>query len=488
MGGNKKKRRKREEERGSIHPKNKYAEKPPNFGVLASLYPSFHPFVRLHPHPTIDWTDFNATRQLTRVLLHHDHALNWWIPDGQLCPTVPNRSNYIHWLHHLLSSDIIPNTISTAGKVRGFDIGTGANCIYPLLAASLFGWTFVGSDVTDVAIEWAERNVNSNPHISELIEIRKVQTNANAPCVEGLHDEESVHGEKIDLCSSVDTEVVPLPSLPLDLHACENKSKSYHGPPILVGVVRDDEKFDFCMCNPPFFESLEEAGLNPKTSCGGTFEEMVCAGGERAFITRIIEDSTELKHQFRWFTSMIGRKSNLKCLVSKLWEVGVSIVKTTEFVQGRTSRWGLAWSFFPPVQKSSISLPEKKNMSFMLEGLQREHGAFNVLEAVKSYFSLHSLSCTLNTSSFTVDVAASKDDCDSILNELPIARETSSGSSLNFSFDRLCFRISVFQQIPGTLLVKGSLQDKNSPLSGAFSVIFQKLEEALRNQFCTKSV
>jgi 23S rRNA (adenine1618-N6)-methyltransferase len=54
------------------------------------------------------------------------------------------------------------------------------------------------------------------------------------------------------------------------------------------------------MCNPPFFESLEEGGLNPKTSCGGTSEEMVCSGGEKAFITRIIEDSTALKQSFRY--------------------------------------------------------------------------------------------------------------------------------------------------------------------------------------------
>ncbi|RDX62519.1 U6 small nuclear RNA (adenine-(43)-N(6))-methyltransferase, partial [Mucuna pruriens] len=487
MGGSKKRKRKRkrdEEERVTV-----YSEKPPDFGLLASLYPSFQPFVQFsggHARPTIDWTDFNATRELTRVLLHHRHALDWWIPDGHLCPTVPNRCNYIHWLQHLLSSNIIPNSDA---KFRGFDIGTGASCIYPLLAASLHGWTFVGSDVTDVAIEWAERNVNSNPHISQLIEIRKVQGNANAPCVEV---EVSGNSDEITLSRSTDTEVA---SLPLDLLAGENKN--YQGPPILVGVVRDDEKFDFCMCNPPFFESLEEAGLNPKTSCGGTSHEMVCPGGEKAFITRIIEDSTQLKQHFRWFTSMVGRKSNLKYLVSKLWEVGVAIVKTTEFVQGRTSRWGLAWSFLPPAQNSSISLPNKKNTSFTLEGLQGQHGAINVLEAVKSYFSLHGLSCTLNTSSFTVDVAASKDDCDSILrNELPIINksidcqpttETSNGLSVNLSLERLCFRISVFQQIPGTLLVKGSLQDKNSPLSGAFSVIFQKLEEALRNKFCTKS-
>ncbi|KAG5024934.1 hypothetical protein AAZX31_08G085100 [Glycine max] len=490
MGGSKKRKRKRNEEQrgGTVYSER---ENPPDFALLASLYPEFHPFVQfLHSHsrPTIDWTDFNATRQLTRVLLHHRHALNWWIPDGNLCPTVPNRCNYIHWLQHLLSSDIIPNTISSDGKFRGFDIGTGASCIYPLLGASLHGWSFVGSDVTNVAIEWAERNVNSNPHISQLIEIRKVQDNASDPCVEV---EESVNGDNIALCGSTDVEVAPLP---LDLHACENRN--YHGPPILVGVVRDDEKFDFCMCNPPFFESLEEAGLNPKTSCGGTSQEMVCPGGERAFITRIIEDSTQLKDQFRWFTSMVGKKSNLKYLTSKLWEVGVAVVKTTEFVQGRTCRWGLAWSFLTPLQKTPVSLPDKKNTSFMLEGLQRQYAAINVLEAVNSYFSSHGLSCTLNTSSFTVDVAAAKDDCDLILrNGLPIinksidcqpTREASSGSSLNLSSERLCFCISVFQQIPGTLLVKGSLQDRNSTLSGAFSMIFQKLEEALRDKFCTK--
>ncbi|XP_019460068.1 PREDICTED: methyltransferase-like protein 16 homolog [Lupinus angustifolius] len=495
MGGNKKRKRKEE-----VKVKCKYSENSPDFTHLASLYPSFQPFLHYssrHNYHTIDWTDFNATRELTRVLLLHHHSLNWWIPDGQLCPTVPNRSNYIYWVADLLSSDIIPNTISAGGKVRGFDIGTGANCIYPLLGAALMGWSFVGSDVTDVAIEWAEKNVNNNPHFSEMIEIRKVESNGSTSCVQGLHYEEPVHsGTEINLCESINTEVAPLPSLPLDSHIQENKN--YRGPPILLGVVRDDEKFDFCMCNPPFFESLEEAGLNPKTSCGGTSKEMVCPGGEKAFITRIIEDSTELKHQFRWFTSMIGRKTNLKYLTSKLWEVGVTIVKTTEFVQGRTSRWGLAWSFWPPIQKSSIFLPEKKsNISFLLEDLPSQHGAFNVLEAIKSYFSLYGLSCTLNTSSFTVDVVASKDYCDSIMtNELPVINksincqpsgETSNGSILNSSADRLGLRISVFQQSRRTLLVKGSLQDRNSPLSGAFSVIFQKLEEALRSKFCTKS-
>ncbi|KAJ6896858.1 Ribosomal RNA large subunit methyltransferase F-like [Populus alba x Populus x berolinensis] len=148
------------------HPpkKKKYSDNPPDFVLLASLYPSFKDFVfySRDGRPRIDWTNFNSTRELTRVLLLHDNGLNWWIPNGQLCPTVPNRSNYVHWIEDLLSSDIIPNNNSNGDIVRGFDIGTGANDIYPLLGASLLGWTVVGSDVTAVALEWAERNVKSN--------------------------------------------------------------------------------------------------------------------------------------------------------------------------------------------------------------------------------------------------------------------------------------------------------------------------------------
>lgn len=65
---------------------------------------------------------------------------------------------------------------------------------------------------------------------------------------------------------------------------------------------------------------------------------------------------------------MIGRKLNLNILVSELWNVGATIVKTTEFVQGRTSRWGLAWSFLPASRKMISSHKiEGNNLSFMLE-------------------------------------------------------------------------------------------------------------------------
>ena len=78
--GSKKRKRGCGGERRSIHPRNRYADNPPDFSLLASLYPSFSSFVHYSPdgRPSIDWTDFNATRELTRTLLLHDYSLNWY--------------------------------------------------------------------------------------------------------------------------------------------------------------------------------------------------------------------------------------------------------------------------------------------------------------------------------------------------------------------------------------------------------------------------
>ncbi|CAN0845984.1 RNA N6-adenosine-methyltransferase mettl16, partial [Linum grandiflorum] len=401
-----KKNKRKRPERPTIHPRNKYADSPPDFARLASLYPSFQPFVfySRNGYPSIDWTDFNATRELTKVLLLHDHGINWWIPDGQLCPTVPNRSNYIHWIEDLLSSEIIPKNRTDGDVVRGFDIGTGANCIYPLLGASLLGWSFVGSDITDVALEWAERNVRNNPRVAELIEIRKVPVCGSETSAKVLADAQSVDDGSIEDVGRPpdDTEAKLQPSTSLE--SPDVSDSLYCGPPILLGIVKEGEKFDFCMCNPPFFESIEEAGLNPKTACGGTFEEMVCHGGEQAFVTRMIEDSVVLKDSFRWYTSMLGRKINLKFLTSKLRQVGATVVKTTEFVQGQTCRWGLAWSFLPPARKiMSVPTVVRTNISFMLERVQRQFSAIHVLQSVESLFQTSSASCKLNAASFTCD-------------------------------------------------------------------------------------
>lgn len=367
--------------------------------------------------------------------------------------------------------------------MRGFDIGTGANCIYPLLGASLLGWSFVGSDVTDVALEWARKNVESNPDLSELIEIR------NANVLSRNDDGVPSSAETVEEADNVLTDLAKVESFSSDL-----KEDSGHEPRVLVGVVREGESFDFCMCNPPFFESIEESGLNPKTSCGGTTAEMVYSGGERSFITRIIEDSVVLKHSFRWFTSMVGRKANLKFLMSKLREVEVSIVKTTEFVQGKTARWGIAWSFVPPNKKLiTMNAPIKNHHSFMLQGLQRQFGAFQVLKSVESFFLARGASCKSDLTLFHVNITLSSEQTNKLLkdksDDFDVRESCSTSNSsdnLQKPFEELSFRVSVFEQIPGTLLLKGSLPNKETSLSGLFSSFLAQLEEDLKKEFLAK--
>jgi 23S rRNA (adenine1618-N6)-methyltransferase len=81
MGGGRKRRRRDGSEAPAIHPRNRYAAAAPDFASLASLYPSFAPFVSVSRggRASIDFTDFAATRELTRVLLLHDHGVNWLV-------------------------------------------------------------------------------------------------------------------------------------------------------------------------------------------------------------------------------------------------------------------------------------------------------------------------------------------------------------------------------------------------------------------------
>jgi len=69
-----------------------------------------------------------------------------------------------------------------------------------------------------------------------------------------------------------------------------------------------DHKFDFVMCNPPFFDSMDEADTNPSSCCKGSTSEMVFPGGEVAFIGSMIQESLTMRGRIGWFTSMIGSR------------------------------------------------------------------------------------------------------------------------------------------------------------------------------------
>ena len=86
--------------------------------------------------------------------------------------SLTSRTNYIHWLQDLLA--LFPGREAEAGgrAVRGFDIGTGASLIYPLLGAAIAGWEWVASDAAAEALAWAEKNRRSNPQHAARIRLR----------------------------------------------------------------------------------------------------------------------------------------------------------------------------------------------------------------------------------------------------------------------------------------------------------------------------
>ncbi|MCV5737882.1 RlmF-related methyltransferase, partial [Escherichia coli] len=81
-----------------------------------------------------------------KALLTAYYDIDFWdIPEHYLCPPIPGRADYIHRVAELLDGEV-------KGKyrhqnVRALDVGVGANCIYPIVGVTQYGWHYTGSDV-----------------------------------------------------------------------------------------------------------------------------------------------------------------------------------------------------------------------------------------------------------------------------------------------------------------------------------------------------
>lgn len=104
----------------------------------------------------------HALRALTCTLLKKDFHLDVEIPLDKLIPTVPLRLNYILWIEDLLSIS------KGEGEIRGIDIGCGASCVYPLMAAKKYGWKMIATEIDDASLEYARGNVHRN-NLGDLI-------------------------------------------------------------------------------------------------------------------------------------------------------------------------------------------------------------------------------------------------------------------------------------------------------------------------------
>jgi 23S rRNA (adenine1618-N6)-methyltransferase len=279
-----------------MHPENKYFENPPDFKLLAEKYPEFNKYVFQNKYGSysINWKDKNASKELTRTLLLEDFNLNYWdIPDGYLIPSITSRCNYIHWIKDLLELEEFQ--LNEKDKIIGLDIGTGANCIYPLLGHQIYNWEFKATDINEESLKIAEKNIEEN-NLKDFIK----------------------------LCYQPDHKM------------------------ILHNIIQENDFFFFTMCNPPYFSLEEEIKHdNPNTACEYNSKEVYCEGGEYQFINQMIEESENFKYNVLWFTTLIGKKITLDKILKILSiKENVKIIKKTTFYQGKLARWGLAWTYF----------------------------------------------------------------------------------------------------------------------------------------------
>ncbi len=313
--------------------------------------------------------DFDFNLALSRAILDIHFRLQLPnMPRGYLCPPIPNRFNYVLWIKELLK-ELKSRTYfqeSTNLVHRGADLGVGVSCIYPLLLSiNQFtdgrAWRFFGTDIDPCSVQCAQENVNANdlqdviqlaivsPRSSTLKSVPacfdKVSVNQTT-CPTTIHDDDDVSGT-VDLST-------PLKS------AMTAAMKIYDDE-------ENDEKearvmFDFCMSNPPFYSNPNEASV-PRSGDGRartdmTFHESVYPGGELGFALDLLRDSVRFRNRITWYTLMLSKKSNLIVFEKELAKAGLhrGSVRTTEFVQGKMMRWGVAWTLLTP----SIRSPGKE--------------------------------------------------------------------------------------------------------------------------------
>lgn len=294
-------------EKSGLHPRNPHRFRYDFKALIASCL-DLEKFVSVNKFgdESIDFANPDAVKTLNRAILKHFYKISLWdIPRNYLCPPIPGRADYIHYIADLLADDN-KKQIPTGKTIKILDIGVGANCVYPIIGSQAYGWDFVGTDIDPIAIKSAQNIIINNSVLSDKIECRLQPSNKH----------------------------------------------------IFTGVIKPNEFFDVSICNPPFHASAEEAaagsqrknknlGLKDKNKLnfGGQNAELWCEGGEDAFVRNMIFESKEISQQIRWFTSLIAKKEHLTSIYYHLKKVNAVEVKTINMAQGQKISRIVAWTF-----------------------------------------------------------------------------------------------------------------------------------------------
>ncbi|WP_417224275.1 23S rRNA (adenine(1618)-N(6))-methyltransferase RlmF [Amphritea sp.] len=291
-----------------LHPRNPHQGRY-DFDKLCQLCADLKPclIVNRAGDPSIDFHDPVAVKALNKALLMQRYGVQFWdIPAGYLCPPIPGRADYIHYLADELAADnggVVPE----GRMVQGLDIGVGANCIYPVIGNRSYGWQFVGTDIDPVSVNTANLIAEANPSLKGQIECR-LQSEAKR---------------------------------------------------IFKGVVKLSDRFDFTLCNPPFHGSAQEceaanrrkqrnlgqAADKAHLNFGGQSNELWCSGGELAFINRMIIESRSVAEQCYMFSCLVSKQDNIPQLKAALQKAGARRIKEVAMSQGQKQSRLLLWTF-----------------------------------------------------------------------------------------------------------------------------------------------
>ncbi len=302
-------------EKSHLHPRNLH-RKGYDFEALILNCPALEPFVFTNKYgtQTIDFSDAEAVKNLNKALLLSYYNIVYWdIPPTYLCPPIPGRVDYIHYLADLLASSN-HDEIPISESIQGLDIGIGANCIYPILGNALYNWSFVGTDTDEKAMHNCKNIISQNPQLIDAISLQ-LQTESRF---------------------------------------------------IFKNIITAEDRFAFTMCNPPFHASQLEANkanlrkintlqnsksVKPVLNFGGQNAELWCDGGEIRFITQMIFESAKYAQQVLWFTTLVSKKDNLASIYKTLQKVNPAAIKTIDMAQGQKNSRIVAWTFLTETQQ-----------------------------------------------------------------------------------------------------------------------------------------
>ncbi|OJA07341.1 23S rRNA (adenine(1618)-N(6))-methyltransferase [Halomonas sp. QHL1] len=296
--------------RKGLHPRNLHNQGY-DFPALVKSHPALAPHVKPNAHGalSIDFADPLAVKTLNAALLNrYYNIVDWDIPEGALCPPIPGRADYIHYMADLIALG------REQPSIKLLDIGTGANGIYPLLACQIYGWQCVGSDINVRSLENVATIITNNPTLKDCFTLRT------------QHDKNH----------------------------------------IFEGIIQAGEFFDVSVCNPPFHASLDEAlkgsqlkhnnlarsrgeqkakTKSPVLNFGGLGAELWCKGGEQLFLKKLIRESQVYSTQCRWFSSLVSKTDNVKPAMKLIRKLGAVDIREIEMKQGNKVTRVLAWTF-----------------------------------------------------------------------------------------------------------------------------------------------